>query len=364
MKNRLIKPFSMFLALLLSSFWGHAQTPSALPKLLFEQDSVYIGKVKMPEGALEQSFRFRVLPGQQATIAEVKPDCACSIASFPSGPLAGGDIGEIAVRFSPYKYGPFEKRFAVIFSDEQAEPVELVLKGYLMPESPDVALDFPYQSGNLRLRRKVVSFGGIGHNTLVKQRIEFYNSSDFPVSFLDSMQLPPYIEVALDTPKAVPPQGLLGATVFYHPELKNDFGYSLDNIRLFTDDPAGSLLELEVVAIIRPDKPAKTANSPQLWVGNEEIDLGQVPFVQDYIVSFLLYNRGSDDLAVQQVVTNEQVAMLGLDKVVIPKGQFANLRLQVTGLEAGQGTQYRKVLLYTNDPEQPTKELRIKVTVP
>lgn len=348
-----------------AGFSGILAQTSASPKLIFEADSAYLGRLKMADSPITQRFDFKVLPGQYVTIKEVKPDCACSIATYPTAPLEGGEFGYIMVTFTPYKLGPFEKRFAVIFEDEaggqEVNPTELVIKGYIEPEKVDLALDFPHKCGNIRMRNKLVSFGGIGNSTLVKQRIQFYNDSDYPITFGDSISLPSYIELVLDTPRVIPPRAICEALVFYHPELKNDFGYSYDHIRLFSDDPAQEVLELDIAAIIRPETQVKTNDSPLLWV-TPTMDLGTVPVAKDFIVSFMIYNRGKGDLIVHKAEAKSDIMVLGLDKETIKQGDFCLLKVQVTNL-SGSGKYERSVTIHTNDPTQPTKELKVVATV-
>lgn len=349
----------------------YGQSSEELPPVfLFEEDTISMGKMKNPEVGipLVQQFHFQVLPNQTVKIKEVKPDCACNIASYPERWLTEGDMGSITVRFTPYKLGKFEKNFAVMVYDRSGKEgtMTIQLKGYIEPKQPKVDLDFPYRCGNLRLRKRLISFGGIGNKTLVKQKIEFYNDGNQPISFLDSMQLPPYVEVVMGD-SVVQPKSVCQASIFYHPELRGNFGYSLDNIQLFTNDPAQSKVEMEVAASVQPEKNVKTANSPELWLRSEVMDLGELPLssvgTRDIVVRFVVYNRGVEDLVIKDVEAGENTQVIAISQNQVQKGKSSQIQVQVKGL-SGTGEKVRKVVLHTNDPIRPQVELVVVARLP
>ena len=60
----------------------------------------------------------------------------------------------------------------------------------------------------------------------------------------------------------------------------------------------------------------------------------------------------------------ENITVLSLDQETIKKGTFALLKVQVSGLESSKGYHSRSLLLYTNDPKQEVKELKVLAEVP
>ncbi|MFT5915483.1 MAG: hypothetical protein ACJAWV_001544 [Flammeovirgaceae bacterium] len=346
----------VLIAVFLLPFSAFCQNPS----VDFEEDSVFFTKV--PLAKIQHGFTFRVKEGGRAKIKNVKPDCACSIATFPKRMLEGGYAYSIIVEFDPYQFGPFEKKFEVAWEGITKTDV-LVMKGSILPTGVAASTGFSKSWGNLQLKNSVVFFGDISNKSIVKKRVEIYNPTNFPFTFEDSVVKPNYTEVVF-IERTIEPRKKLAIDIFYHPELKNDFGYSIDNIRFFTSDLFNPTLDLSISANIFPVQVFEDSrDSPRLWVSSNTLSLGKVFSNGNYVVSFIIYNKGKQPLEISQILPDDNTEIVGISKKTIGENEYSSVKVRVFDIAKTAGAKSRTIKLYSNDPSQGETLLTITADV-
>lgn len=349
--------------LLIIVFLSTATLLAQKSRVTIKDDSVYLGRIPI-KNSIRHQFEFEVKPGSQAQIKEVKSDCACSILSYPEHVLRPKQKGVILIEFEPYKPGPFEKRFIVSWEGSSVED-ELILKGYIEPSIVSYKMDFPVEWGSLRLKHRVVAFGNIANQDVVKRKVEVYNPSSLAITFEDSIISPNYIEVLWDK-KTVEPMGKASFDVYYNPKLKNDFGFSVDNVVFFTNHPSVPNLSLDVSSVVYAGAEAikkHIPKRPQIWVSSDTLDLGKVFTNNSYMVSFAVYNRGKDKLVLNNVIPDVDCELMELEKQELEQNEYSNVKIKISNLFKKAGLQYRTIKVLSNDPNEKEKVLTIKAEV-
>jgi hypothetical protein len=324
----------------------------------FEKTIENIGRVPFPSGSIEQVFSFFIAGVTPVVLTQVETDCACSIASFPTDTLQPGSFGEIRVVYSPYKPGPFEKRFTVIAKNAVPEKTELMLEGFIEPQFIQPEVDFPITMGSFRFASKKIMLGTITNEAPVKKTIAFYNHTASAITLSDSTKIPSHIEIAFESERTIPAQGVGKFTLYYHPELKNDLGAVIDQIVFFDKQTGKPTIILDVTATIRSYfPPAKgQEKSPKLYMSSDQIQLGKVNIQQQNIVTFTIENTGAERLLVLKIVANEGWKTVGKIPSTLGPGQQVAIQLEITDL-GYKGQQERVAAIYTNDPQVPVKKM-------
>ena len=199
---------------------------------------------------------------------------------------------------------------------------------------------------------------------LIKKRIEVYNPNDFAINFSDSIAKPNYIEAILEE-KTIAPKSTISVDLFYYPELKQSYGYSLDNVRFFTDTGITPELDLSITANIYSKK-LKTLfeKSPRIWTEKDTLSLGKVFSNGPYIVQFAVYNKGGKSLKLDKIVPTTGCEILSISKQQLQPGEYSNIRIKVKDIaNDGGGTKFRKVEIISDDPLNPTTTIMIKAEV-
>jgi len=359
-KQRFMNRLLLLFFLLSLSFVASAQSN----KIEIVNDSVYLGRIPL-EDAIQYDFEFKVKRGGQAQIKEIKTDCACSVVDYPKSVLRSGQMGKVKVEFDPYKPGPFEKRFLVSWEGSAAED-ELILKGYIEPNTVPIDLDFPVEWGRFRLKSKTIAFGNIPNQSVVRRRVQVHNPTSFTFNFEDSVVLPKYLEVVWGE-QSLLPNSTINFDIYFDPSIKNDFGYSLDNLLFFTNDPNHPQLSLDISSNIYLDtrnRPkVEMPKAPEIWVSDDTLSLGKVFSSNSFVVTFVVYNRGKEKLQIHEIVPDQDCVIMEVGKKELLENEYTNIKVRVSDLFKNAGTQYRTIKIINNDPKAREKLLTITADV-
>lgn len=336
----------------------------AQAQLRFQADSLYLGKLRIGQQRLiEANFAFVVEGTQPVRIIKVESDCACAAPWFSDKPVAPGAAGAVLVRFDPYRPGYFEKRF-LVHTDARTEPYPLVFAGVLEPEHLSVQAEFPHTQGSLRLKSRVVNLGVITSDGVVKRAVELFNESDQDLHVLRPVTAPRHIEVVFDSTRVLKARSRTECWLFYHPDLKQEFGYVMDNVRIpLSGSTTRQDLTLEISATIRQSysETLDPSQYPRLLVSNDLIDLGEVRTLTDHLEArFTLYNNGPTGLVIHKVLPDHGCQLTEVTHYLIPPFSYAYLTAQVREL-VREGTHDYAVTIFSNDPENPVKKLVMRV---
>lgn len=335
--------------------------------LNFEDQNADLGRFPYNHQPIVHSFPFVVGSDSALHIEEVLADCACIAVEYPKKALKPGRKDSLKVAYFPYKAGGFEKKFTLKLRGIPKK-YTLSIAGYIAPFAADPELAFPHAFGNLRFKSKHIALGNITNQGVLRKSVPFYNASQKIVTFSDSVISPPHIEVVFNkTAKLIGGKRKATFDLYYHPEIKNDFGYLVDNLVLFTEEPTKKQLNFTVTAVISQyfsSDESATAEKPQLVVNNSTQNLGQIT-LSPYRVetaSFILRNVGKKMLKIHRANAQEGCTLVSENYQRIAPGDTAVLKVQIKDI-GKSGTQERKILLYTNDAHTPVKLLKVRMKV-
>ncbi|UZR95132.1 DUF1573 domain-containing protein [Chondrinema litorale] len=337
----------------------------------FENTRAELGSISEEEFPVKYKFEYIVAGSAPVKISTVDTDCACTVSNFSTEAVEPGSKGYVEVIFSPYKAGPFQKSFTVIAENAVPKKTELVIDGFIEPFSLNTSIDFPYvNKENLRFRNKYVFLGNITNKGIIRRKVEIYNDNDSTYLLADSITGPDYMEIGFSNGFELPSRQPSNISLFYNPELKNDFGEVTDSITLYKIGESEEIVpafSIVVKASIQQHfsnsfSESELGNFPKLVVSDSIVNLGNISLSEneDKIVEFVISNSGETELEIQKIVTNYGCEIYKIDKRTIEPFDFTNLKVAVKDI-GKKGTQDRSVLIYCNDPNNTVKQLTIKL---
>ena len=361
----LLKKVHFFLLpLFFTSFLVNAQNGF----ISFEKTRIDLGRLNEQQFPVTYNFEFLVAGSAKVSISTIETDCACSVIDYTKETLSAGDRGIVKVVFNPYKPGPFKKNFTVIANNAIPRKTELILEGFIEPFTFNPSIEFPIvNQDNMSFKNKYILLGNITNSGLVKKDVALYNMNNDTIKLADTIQAPPFIDVAFEDGLEIPPKQIYSFALYYDPSLKNDFGEITDSLHIFKLDEKENLspIKLYVKSSIRqyiPENFSKNNPSsyPHLAVSDSIINLGRVSLERDKIVDFVLSNSGGSPLKIQKIVCNYGAEIYNIDNRENAPYEFANLKISVKNINK-KGTQDRTILIYCNDPNNTVMSLRIKL---
>ncbi|HEU0093856.1 MAG TPA: DUF1573 domain-containing protein [Vicinamibacteria bacterium] len=119
-------------------------------------------------------------------------------------------------------------------------------------------------------------------------------------------------------------------------------------------------------AALAPDAPAPAASpaaAPRIVVEPASFDFGAIKPAHVVEKEFVLRNNGRADLRIDSIVSSCHCAAILADtKLLVKPGASTTFRVRLTTPEPA-GRLQRSVLVKSNDPAQPTLEVKIEALV-
>lgn len=354
----LYKTLLILVVFLINIFSVNAQA-----KLEFNDRTFDFGVIKEVDGIKSGKFIVKNAGNQPLLITGVRPSCGCTVSKYTTEEIAPGQTGYIEATFDPAnRPGPFNKSISVTSNDPLQPTAVIFIKGDVIKRPPTKADNFPTKLGNLRLTTNHLSFSDIKITQRKTDTIKLYNETPQTIEILSVSNLPPFLNVEIPIRTLKPEQeGFLIIT--YDAVKRDDFGFLFDSFNLLTNDNLMPEKLIYVSANISPDfshlSPKQLANAPKFVVEEQIIDFGTVKPGAEVKVNYIIRNEGRDPLNILRIKPSCGCTVGQVEKNNIKGGETT--KLPVTFTTTGRnGFQYHNIVLFTNDPNNPSIILILK----
>jgi hypothetical protein len=319
------------------------------------------GLIKEDNGPVEYSFPFINQGIDTIRIKGVRASCGCTTSGWSKDAILPGDTGFVKAQYNPLnRPGMFHKTITVSTNAKPAVTV-LHIKGSVMPKPRSLAEEFPSKNGGIRMKFQSFHMGKMITRSPVKRSFDWVNISDKNVAF-DSIQAPPYLQISF-SPSMLKPKEKGAIEVIYDPVARNDFGFVVDSIKIFSSDSLNPVKDIRVVASIveyfPPMSEKELKKAPRIEFLETNHDFGHVVKGKKIKSSFKFANTGKNELAIRKVETNCQCVSLDTIPPVVGAGD--EFTINSTFDTSGRyGTQQKTITIFSNDPTNPINVLTIK----
>lgn len=343
--------------LILAAVQSFAQTAN----LTFHTETYNFGRIPKTDKPIKYNFVFQNTGTIPVLIKNVVSDCACTATSFPEYAIQPNEESIIAITFSSYRAGAFDKEFQVSLQNS-TQTYLLKIKGYLLPYSNENTInDFVHQNGSFRFRQKNLNLGTLTTHIAVTKKFYFHNSTNKNITFTDKITTPKHIKVFFDSSMTIK-AGKIGAIVItYNPKEKNAFGFLLDNIVLQTTTKEKVLVT--VAADVQPDTyiPDASGEMPSICVTEALHNVDNVSPEEDIITEFTLRNEGNVLLKIHKISASEGCEVIsGIDDIAPNESRNIKVRFLNSGKH---GHHDRAFTIYSNDPYKSKQVIALRANV-
>ena len=265
----------------------------------------------------------------------------------------------------PVSYTHLQKSVG-IYCNASNKPIYLAIRGEVTADPKNYTFTHPFQIGAIRLDKEEIEFEDANKGDKPTMELLVANTSDklyTPVL----MHLPPYlsavatpeklgrgrtgkIKITLDTDK-LPKLGLTTASVY---------------LSRFPGDKVGEENEIPVSAILLPDfshiSQQERLNPPAIHLSAKELQMGELKSDEKKAHTIIVKNVGKSNLEILDLQVFNSALGVQLKKRVLKPGASTKLKITAFGqnLKKVKGTP--RVLMITNDPNNPKIIIKVKVT--
>ncbi|MGB3618739.1 MAG: DUF1573 domain-containing protein [Catalinimonas sp.] len=292
-------------------------------------------------------------------IISVEENCTCMKVTFPRGEIKPRERGTIEVTFDPARRrGRFNQPLLVTTTANPTLQIFQV-RGEIVPRVKTLEETFPDRVGDLRFYSQTLNVGRIDKQEVTTSMFPVYNAGSAAVSLADSVGEAD-VSFTLE-PRSLVPNDTGMLTLRFRPEPDLDYGYFRRSVYLPL--VGGARLPLQMIGSVE-DAPraltaAEAAREPRLELNSATYDVGKVAMGTTTTATYTLKNTGGRPLMVNEV----RPACECLKVINPPKEIAAGREHTLTAnfnTDKRNGQQQHTIVLYTNDPAQPTRRLVLK----
>lgn len=302
-------------------------------------------------------------PGN-ASIVSARATCGCTRPQYTVRSLAPGDTATLSVSFDPKgRPGRFSKQ---IYVETSATPKKhrLDITGVVIGSAETIARRFPADLGPLKLATDGVMLGQITKGKIKTVYTEGYNRS------ADSLHVkiarkPEWLEV-IPSPAVAAPGEQVTLVTYINSAGCPIYGFVEDSI---TVEPIeGTRYTIPVTAIVNEDfsqlGAEGMAKAPISVLSTEMVDLGDIDRTGGPVRgSFTIGNSGKSKLQIRRVYSVDTDIQVSLSDDSVGKGKKATVTVTADPASREGKIFSAKVTVITNDPLQPSREVRIVGTI-
>jgi archaellum component FlaF (FlaF/FlaG flagellin family) len=352
-------------ALLSGGFLLMASALMAQPRISFDRTQHDFGYLIWKSPATT-TFTFTNTGDQPLVVSNVTTSCGCTLADWTHSPIAPGESGQVTATFDAAQTGRFHKTVGV-YCNAYDLPLYLTLSGEVTMTEHDISSGYPHEVGMLRLDKDEIVFEDAqrGEHPTVELFIANHSSQVYTPIL---MHLPPYLKaeavperigrnrtgkviVTLDTEK-LPKLGITTASVY---------------VSRYLGDKVSDENELKVSAVLLPDFSHLTAeerqNEPVVDLSETMLEVGELPENKKASRVITITNNGRRALEIQDLQVLNASLGVQLKTRRLEPGASTKMKVTVTGRLLAKSKGSMRILMITNDPEQPKSVIHVKATL-
>ncbi len=297
-------------------------------------------------------------------LTNVKPACGCTTVSFPKEEIKPGQHAQIEATFDAGILGTFYKEISIL-TNANEEPYYVALQGQVVKEIKDYSADYPIDLGNVRLSSNYVEFDNTPQGGCPTAEIKIVNMEHTAYK-PEIMHLPDYL-TAVAVPENIP-AGKTGAIqLTLNSEKLNRLGLTQTSIYLarYLGDKVNDANEILVSSIILPDFSGQTEEqrekAPAMNVSANVINIENTKEKEKLYTTVYIENKGKSTLTIHQVQVFNNALAVSLGNKNIKPGKKTKLKIQVHTKNLEKSKTSPRVLLISNDPNNPKEIISINI---
>ena len=311
------------------------------------------------------SFEITNTGDEAVKIEKVKTSCGCTTVNYSTSTVGRGQSFVVAATYDAKMMGHFDK-FIGIYADNDSEPLMLHLKGVVVRGYDEEAKgSYDCQVGILKTDKDNLEFDDVSRGDMPTQEFRIFNSTDQEVEPV-LMHLPGYLSATI-APRRIAPGHWGVARLTLDSRAVHDYGLTQTNIYLgsFPGDKVSEDKGIPVSTILLPEHHELTQqqrmNAAIIQVYPRKLKMGAFNGKKKMKGMVYLKNVGRSPLAIRSLQLFTGGVTIDLDKRTIAPGDMAKMKVVVYRDPLKKSRVKPRVLMITNDPDNPKITLNIEI---
>lgn len=353
---------NIVLVILLSgvTLLGYGQAVNAPEEavITFEETSHDFGTLDKNAPA-ETTFAFTNSSDEPVKLRNVKASCGCTTPAWTKDAVQPGAQGEIKVKYNTSRVGPFTKSITVYY-DSLQKPVVLYIRGKVEEAQAQEAMNYNEVLGGIAFHALSQHVGTVASDSSAKVDFHLKNVSPNPIELTLSPESSQSVSLEMPNTSIAPGGKMKISATVSGESIENEGVFNLP-IVLETNEEELARKELQITGTLKLVEVAPQL-MPSVKFAQQTYDAGKVLAGEKVNHAFTFTNEGEGDLIIESVKAScGCTATAPKDKIIKPG---ASSEITATFDSRGRsGMQNKSITVKTNDPNQGTLILRLKVEV-
>lgn len=335
----------------------------AQQSLRFTRSVWDFGTIREADGKVSCTFEYVNRGKQPVVIDQVNVSCGCTTPEFSRKPIKAGERGQLKVTFDPSnRAGEFAKEITV-FTGGRRYRTTLRITGNVIARTKSVEELYPTAVGDcgLRIDSRSLPFNYVTQGERKNLFLNYINTSSKPIR-IRLVQSTASGFVRHDFPQTIA-AGAKGRATFSYlvPRSSGYFGELSDVFELEVEGCESDVrISTNGYAIERFEIPnnelAPKAEFERQLLKFEDIKKNDKPVT----VSVRLTNNGMEPLIIRAVQTSHAAITTSIEAgTTVAPSQSVEMRIVIDPAKLDYGRAIERIVLITNDPERPMRQLRV-----
>lgn len=335
------------------------------PSIKFETTTHDFGTILEADGSVEYTFEFTNNGNAPLVISDVTSSCGCTTPSWTNKPVLPGQKGTLTAVYDPFKRpGKFHKSMTII-SNASIPQTKIYIKGEVESIPRSTEEEYPKVMGGLRFQYASFNLGMTTTEKPVTREFKVYNDTNREISFEQVFKSPEYISIDFQ-PRTLPAKSPGIIAVTFDPAKIELLGYMGGRVIIKTDETFNStksfLLAVMVDEYFPPMTPEEYAKAPKLQIAETNYDFGNIKQGEKVTKDFIITNTGKSDLNIRMTRATCGCTASEPEKSDLAPGESSKIKVTFDS-KGRSGEQKKTVMVYSNDPVNPTQKIAIKAWI-
>lgn len=336
-------------------------TALAQPRITFDEKEHDFGTFEEETGRVTHIFKFVNSGNEPLVVTNVRTTCGCTASQYTREPVAPNDSGVIKVTYNPKgRPGRFSKPVYVT-TNASIDRETLRITGVVIG-SKSRRIANPYHIGDLSLRSLHIPLFDVpkGHIKTGQLVVRNEGKTELIPTFKN---MPPHI-LAEMIPSMLHPdeEGIL--KIHYDPDAIDDWGFRRDEFTLSLDHgDTPQFNTITVSANLLDDFKSWSAEERQqaghIILSSDVIDFGIIKGNKPQKQTLTITNTGESKLTIHKISNENRALKVKLKRRTVNPGKSTELTIEIDPSMARTNLLNCRVMIISNDPNQPSKPIRI-----
>ena len=321
------------------------------------------GTIKELDGPVSHTFKVKNTSDKPAIFERVITTCGCTTPTYPRTPIYAGQEGEITITYNPAdRPGRFTKTVTIITGNGKNRDV-ITIKGVVTARPKTVEDEYPFLlAQDLRADKAHLSFGYVKQGGTKSMTIRLINTSNKPLT-LEQEWIVKSGYLTANIPQIIAPKKKATITLTYDLSERTKYGMLSDQFRLKVNGKSALLpINTDGTGVDDLSKMSKKT-APLMLLSSGFVNFGKSKIGAPLNKTITITNTGASPLIIRNVQcrSNSRTTLKEGDQ--IEAGASLDMTISLTPETGETGSVFGSIVIISNDPDRPMREIRINANI-